>query len=353
MLNVARDLLWPTNPEVLTRIVFLYVGQGSSTIILAADGDTYRTLLLDIHLDEGLGGINVPALMTDLLDGGRLDVFLNSHPHNDHLSGVDKLHGEIAIEAIWHSGHVPSKHHEQAYQQLQAVIDAVLEEGGSEEELCSSRTPRLVGETWCYLLAPAQHVQDAIEDETPEARDERIHEYCAVLRVGSGETWVMLPGDADRDAWEQHITDYWSDEETIQASVLAAPHHGSRTFFKYDEADEPYVDALRAIDPTYVVISAPKRTESSHGHPHEDAVGLYAAHAGEDNLLHTGEARHSFICDIYRDGQYQIVSDDGALANEYGLKGDDGDGGRQKSRWETPAITFPRTRVDDRPMGRS
>ena len=31
--NVARDLLWPKDSDILVRVVFLYVGQGSSTLV--------------------------------------------------------------------------------------------------------------------------------------------------------------------------------------------------------------------------------------------------------------------------------------------------------------------------------
>ena len=34
--NPAKDVLWPSDPNILVRVVFLYVGQGSSTLILAA-----------------------------------------------------------------------------------------------------------------------------------------------------------------------------------------------------------------------------------------------------------------------------------------------------------------------------
>ena len=77
----------------------------------------------------------------------------------------------------------------------------------------------------------------------------------------------MIPGDADRDAFEKHIAEYY--KERLGAVVLAASHHGSRTFFRYNESDDPYKDALDYIDPDYVVVSAPTQQESRHGHPHD------------------------------------------------------------------------------------
>ena len=76
-----------------------------------------------------------------------------------------------------------------------------------------------------------------------------------VMKFGAGSTWIMVTGDADRDAWEKHIAPYHKDR--LQAVVLGAPHHGSRSFFRYDEEETPYLEALQTIAPQYVVISAP------------------------------------------------------------------------------------------------
>ena len=116
--------------------------------------------------------------------------------------------------------------------------------------LCSldgSRDENSIGVGSYYVLAPAPHVSDDIGEEDDDARYRRIHEQCAVLKSGTGSTWVMLPGDADRNAFEKHVTEYH--KERLDAVLLAASHHGSRTFFRYDEEDEPYTEALSAIDP--------------------------------------------------------------------------------------------------------
>ncbi len=358
MSNVARDIMWPTDNNILVRVVFLYVGQGESTIVIAADNETYHTLLVDINLDEKNGGIDVPRLMADLLEDedSQLGVFVNTHPHNDHLSGIVELSEAVDIREVWHSGHVPGKEHKDAYDKLQEVIRKVKQNSGAEEELCGSRSSENLGEAEYHALAPAEYVVDEIGDESAEERYRRIHEQCTVLKFGTGSTWVMLTGDADRDAWEKHITNYHS--ERLEAVVLSAAHHGSRTFFCYEEGDEPYLDALRKIKPDYVVISAPKRDESQWGHPHEDAVKHYSDQVGEDNTLHTGDKRHCFICDIFRDGQFAIWPDNGDLVDAYGIDGgDDSDNGHGEdngSRSKTKGVVegpFIGTRVDRRPMG--
>jgi beta-lactamase superfamily II metal-dependent hydrolase len=348
-MNVAQDVIWPKDPNILVRVVFLHVGQGSSTIVLVSDGTGYRTILVDINLDASCDGIDVPKLMKDLVGDQGLDLFINSHPHNDHLCGVKGLSDAVTIKNVWHSGHVPGRDNEAAYKELLSVIDKVARNGGGVEELCGSRSPRAIGEAECYVLAPAQHVKDSIDDETAEVRRRRIHEQCAVLKFGFGSTWVMLPGDADRDAWEKWITHYH--RERLSAVVFAGSHHGSRTFFYYDDGDEPYKDALRAIAPDYVVLSAPRRHESKHAHPHPRAVDFYTEQVGAENILHTGDNRYCFTCDIFRDGAFSVEPDRGALVEAYPIRGDDDGGGGDSGSGKPRATPFIITRVDERPMG--
>lgn len=325
--NKARELLWPKDARILLRFVFLDVGQGSSTIVLIRSGDTWKAILVDINLDAANEGIDVPALMTDLLNGDDLAVFVNTHPHSDHLRGITELSDKVTIKEVWHSGHKPGKKHDDAYKDLCDVVKKVKDEGGKEVKLLGSREEMVIFDARYFVLAPAEYVCDEIADEDQEARARRIHKQCAVLRFGDGENWGLLPGDADRDAFEKHITEYHKDR--LHSIVLAAAHHGSRTFFHYEETDEPYLDGLDAIDPEHVVISAPRQGESDHDHPHDDAVKLYEDKVGRENVLHTGAKRHSFIFDILDDGSCSEVGSDAAeLRHAYPLDDGGGDKGR-------------------------
>ena len=323
--NKARELLWPSDPDILLRIAFLYVGQGSSTIVLAKDGDTYKSVLIDINLDSTNGGVNIPILISDLLDGNNLDVFVNTHPHDDHLQGIIELSDKVGINEVWHSGHKPSKKYDDAYNDLKTVIKKVKDAGGVETKLKGSKEEKNIGEASYCVLAPAKYVIDDVNDEDADTRDRRIHEQCVVMKFGTKETWGMTPGDADRDAFEKHITKYH--EERLTSVVLAASHHGSRNFFRYDE-EEPYLEALNKIDPEYVIISAPKQGESKYDHPHEDAVKFYADKVGQKNIFHTGLKRRCYIFDIFQDGTYsdEIQDDSGELAKVYPIEEDDNGG---------------------------
>lgn len=340
--TIANQILWPTDKKIVVRACFLHVGQGSSILLLVRDKETYRVLLVDSNLDEGAEGINLARMLKDLLTDEKLYAFINTHPHNDHLKGLDEIQEEIEIENVWHSGFDPGKDHDADYKVLQALIKDVKANGGDELEIKGSRAVTPLFDASYYMLAPAEHVKEDIDGKEGDARYDYIHEYCAVLRFGkvgsAGESWILVTGDADRKAFSEHITNYHKDR--LPSFVLDAPHHGSRHFFKKPGDDEDvFMEALDAINPTYVVVSAPRSSESRFEHPHDDAMKIYREKVGKDNVFHTGAKRKSFIFDIYEDGTPgDPLDDDGKLAKNYGISEDEDDGG---DRGEKAAFTAP------------
>lgn len=346
--TTARKVLWPQDSKILMRVCFLYVGQGSSILVLVRDGKNYKALLVDTNLDEPAGGIDIPALIKDLLGDEKLHCFVNTHPHDDHLHGLKELKKAVTIENVWHSGHIPSKKYGNYHPDLTTLVKEVESAGGEAIEIDGSKSARKLFDAEVYFLAPAEHVKDEVNEEEADARYQRIHENCAVLRFGKDSTWILVTGDADLVAFRDHITNFH--KERLPAYVLDASHHGSRSFFKAKEDDDAYLDALEAIDPTYVLISAPTQEESRHDHPHDDALKLYQDYVGEENVFHTGGERESFIIDLFEDGTGGAPkSDDGELSKEYGLdKETDGSkGGTEKAEGRfvppsAPAIVQPR-----------
>ena len=352
MSNKAKEVLLPTDMTVF-RTVFLYVGQGDCALMIVPANGKRQFILMDTNVDKEAGGIDVARLLEDLLDD-ELDVFINTHPHSDHLNGIETIHDTVGVREIWDSGHVPGKNHKDAYDQLLRVMKKVgkantyelrgtRQENTLDHEDAACLHP--IGDVTYNVLAPAQYIKDEIEDETPETRYRRIHEQCGLVRFRYGRTpaGILHAGDSDRTAWEENkITEYHSGR--LQAAVLSASHHGSRSFFKKDESDEASFNAhLEQIDPTYVVISSPKQSESKHEHPHDDAIEIYEEHVGADGILHLGKNRECVIVDIDAAGGITVTLDK-TLVEEYGFTNDKKD---DPSRYAGITVT----KLDDKPMG--
>jgi len=209
-----------------------------------------------------------------------------------------------------------------------------------------------LGEIDYVVLSPAKYLCEDITDEDADTRDKRIHEQCGVIKFtyGNPAKSIMITGDSDKEAWMEHITDYH--KEKLPADVLSASHHGSRSFFKDGEGDEDiYEDHIEEIKPTYLIVSAPKREDSPHKHPHKDAMELYKKHVDEDGIFHLGSEPYSVIVDIDQSGNMEVQTDTELIA-EYGGGKDDGGGDKNESRdFSSIGILPSRTKIDNKPMG--
>lgn len=357
MVNKAKEIIIPKAPGVF-RTIFLYVGQGDATIMAIPDSSGYVYALIDSNQDESCGGIDILKLLKDLFvdEGEKLDVYINTHPHKDHLSKVKAIYKEIGINQLWHSGHKPGEDHKDVYEDLEWVIKKIGDANvfrlrGTRSENDLDGTNAKLGDISYNVLAPAEYVADDIEGEKPDDRYRRIHEQCGVIRFkyGVDEKQIMMTGDADYVAWKEHIADYH--KERLPSTILSAAHHGSNSFF-WDKAGgegSPYLDHLDWIAPTYVVVSAPKRKESQHGHPDKKAMDLYEDKVGHDGVLHLGKNRECVIVDINKDGNIEVTVDKD-LVDTYGIKGNGDNDGGKGGKSIGPAVII--TKIDDKPMGR-
>lgn len=360
MSTLAENIILPPSRSTF-RTVFLYVGQGESTLLVVPDGQGgSRFILADINLGAAQGGIDVIRLLEDLLpkENGTpvLDVFMNTHPHNDHLCGIGELRRRIRVREVWHTGFTPSDRHQANYAEFMRLVDNVAADGGHVWEYRGTRDTSLVGAVTLNVLSPAHHTKEEISQLKGKERDCRIHDHCGVMRFGYGQMpkHVLITGDADKVAWKDYIlgpTDYHRDR--VPAAVLSASHHGSRSFFKDCEEDPaPYTRHMELIQPTWVVISSPSQANSPHGHPHDDAIELYRQHmAHPENVLVLGERPECLIYDVTVDGNHALESDNGVLVDAYALGDGDG-GGTAGSSAKVAAPYIVTSQLDrGRPMG--
>jgi competence protein ComEC len=365
-MTVAEQVIKPTKAGIF-RTVFLYTGQGESTLLVVPTGPAvtdYKYVLVDSDRDKEPNEIDLIAMFKDLFrTSGKLEIFINTHPHNDHIGGIKDVYDEIGFSEVWHSNHKPGSKHKDKYEGLKYVINKVGKKNEyyllGTKDLNKIRTSddkeviKKLGNIDYQVLSPAEYLCDEINEENQDTRDARIHEQCGVIKFtyGKDAKSIMVTGDSDKAAWKEHITDYH--KNNLPSYVLSASHHGSRTFFKCDEDDEDiYETHIEYIKPSYLIISAPKQKDSPHGHPHDDAMELYKKHVEEDNILHLGKNYESVIVDIDSDGNVEIKMDK-ELVEEYGKGNDDNDDGDDNKVRDYSSIYVgsQTSRIDKKPMG--
>jgi len=222
-MTVAEKIIKPNKPGIF-RTIFLYTGQGESTLLVIPTGTTvedYNYVLIDSDKDNEENEIDLIALFKDLFKtSGELSLFINTHPHNDHVGGIKEVYDEIGFKEVWHSNHKAGGKHKKKYEDFMSVVKAV---GKSNEyfilgtnDLNKIRTSankeviKKLGLIDYQVLSPAEYLCEEIEEGTADERDRRIHEQCGVVKFtyGKDAKSIMITGDSDKEAWKEHITDY-------------------------------------------------------------------------------------------------------------------------------------------------
>ncbi|ULT38551.1 MBL fold metallo-hydrolase [Niabella defluvii] len=128
LMTIAEKIIKPTKPGIF-RTVFLYTGQGESTLLVIPTGTTvedYQYVLIDSDKDNEENEIDLIALFKDLFKtSGELSLFINTHPHNDHVGGIKEVYDEIGFKEVWHSNHKAGGKHKKKYEDFMSVVKAV------------------------------------------------------------------------------------------------------------------------------------------------------------------------------------------------------------------------------------
>ena len=316
---------------------FIDVGQGDCTLIRLPDGEY---MVVDVHRcpDHGIDAFKLlDAVLPDNGDGRRrLKYLVITHAHDDHITGIGDLYDRYAVEWLWVPQHEDRKRVASHFADYQRVVDEhpedrVLRPQGSRTPLNEKDDAYDLGEAMSVRCFSPPGYIEIDESLTEEEAKQKVHENCLVLKIEYRGASVIITGDSNLACWKRIVgyyegrTDDDTGEEVLEATVLHASHHGSRTFFKDGGADsDPWLDALELIDPTAIIVSVGENNR--HDHPHEDMMQAYRDQAGEEDVYETRQTG-TIILEVEDDGVPRIRLDSGRYVDDYGWDGEDDDGG--------------------------
>ena len=219
-------------------IRMLDIGQGDS-FLLEKDG---KFVLVDA------GDIEHREAIVQLLQKYKvktLSKVVITHPHADHMGGMNAIFKNFKIEAIYDDGVATGTASYKNYlKQIQA--DKI-----PYKTLKAGDTVAFFDDVQYKVVGPVKAIKNAKGAEDP-------NNNSLVGRLTYGDFSMMFTGDAEKEE-EASILEK---NATLKSNVLKCGHHGSRT------STSP--EFLKAVAPTDAFISCGQGND--YGHPHKVTV---------------------------------------------------------------------------------
>lgn len=211
---------------------YIDVGQGDS-ILAESDG---HYMLIDAGEND-----QADTVVSYLKQAGvtTLDYVIGTHPHSDHIGGLDKVIEEFTVGKVI----LPPVEH--TTRTFEDVLNAVSNKGLKITKPVPGDTYGL-GNASFTIVAP---VKDYGND---------LNNWSVGIRLTYGSNSFLMCGDAESQA----ESDMLDSGIPLKADVLKAGHHGSST--------STSSTFLKAVSPSYVVIQCGK--DNSYGHPHKETM---------------------------------------------------------------------------------
>jgi competence protein ComEC len=222
-------------------VAFLDIGQGDATLVSLPTGE-------HVLIDGGDNG-EEKRLVGYLRARGvkALDMVIMTHPHADHIGGLDLVWTTFPIRLALDAGtSTPSRTYNRALQAIAAK--------GIPLRLGRPGMVKQYGPVKLEVLAPAEPLLTGTRSD--------LNNNSIITKWTYGGFSVLMTGDAEAEQLDRLM----KSKANLQATVLKVPHHGSR--YTMNAA------FLAAVKPKVAVVSAGKGND--YKHPHKEALARLA-----------------------------------------------------------------------------
>lgn len=270
---------WRTQPPKPTgelKIVVLDVGpvEGDATLILAPGG---KSVLVDAG-DAGKGKVVLEALKRHKVE--KLDYFIATHPHPDHIGAADEVLNGIKVATVIDNGvdmSTPAPSPTPARRGARATPtpaprrtraktvtsffdeykEALQKSGAQHQKAEPGQKIDLGGGAILTVLAPNEPF---FTKDQMKAGGNEPNANSIVLRLDYGDFSMLLMGDAE----EQTELRLLSRDADLTAKLIKIAHHGS----KYATSE----GFVKRVKPEAAVIST--GAWNRYGHPSQSVLDL-------------------------------------------------------------------------------
>lgn len=244
-MNAIDTVLYggPTSPAPTlpasgeAKVYIIDVGQGESILITTEE----KSMLIDA------GENNMGDEVLDFIDGlglDHIDYALGTHPHSDHIGGLDTVMEGISVGEVFF-GYIPDSL-VPTTKTFEDVLDVIEEQDIPLSTVTAGQTIDLGCGAVVTILGP---VTEDIDD---------LNNTSVVCRLDFGDTSFLFNGDQETPMEELLL----ESGANLDCDMMTMGHHGSST-----SSSKAYMEA---VSPEYASISCGKG--NSYGHPHEETV---------------------------------------------------------------------------------
>ena len=212
------------------KAYFLNVGQGDSTIITVSTGEV---VLID-------SGPNEHLILNTLkeLRISHIDLIIASHPHTDHITGMDKIINKYKPRALI-DPEIPY-----STDTFEKLLDAVY----------NNKVKYNLEPAQKFKLGPLVISLHRPKNEFDENSDPNHN--SVVFKLEFRKISFLFPGDIDSARENQLLR---TTKNQLKANILKVSHHGS--------FHGTTTDFIQAVNPQVAIISCGK--DNQYGYPHQ------------------------------------------------------------------------------------
>ena len=232
--------------EITVKV--LNIGQGDSILIQTGE----KNILVDTSDVDERDKLRKELKKADVK---KIDTVILTHPHADHIGGMDVLLDEYTVGMVYDNG-MPS-----TSKLYLGYVKKLKEKKIERKGLVAGDRVDLGGGAVFEVLAPSA---DLVKQGNVKGYKHDPNNESVVGRLVFGNFSMMLTGDAEKKE-EQDILA--AGDANVKSTILKSGHHGSKT------SSSP--DFLRAVQPEAALISC--GVNNDYGHPHKETMKKYHA----------------------------------------------------------------------------